>query len=414
MAEVLRYPVGAAIKPADGWPETLTGRLRSAHVVAQLDPPYGGTFYSVPRLCKALAAAGAETTLLSVAGKEIGGCDSYHDGYRDCRFAWDYARIPILRGLRSSRALSSALHDAVLTADVIHSHGLWLMPNIIVGGAAAAGPTPHIVSPRGMLSPAALAFSRLKKQAFWALLQGPAVRRAACIHVTSEQEYQEIRDFGLANPVAIIPNGIDLPEVAGSQSAAPPVERVVLSLGRIHPKKGLDGLVRAWSKVESRYPDWRLRIAGPPQLGHDNELRALAASLRLTRISVEGPIYGEAKTAAYRDADVFVLSTLNENFGLTVAEALAAGTPVISTKGAPWSGLEREGCGWWIEHGIEPLAAAFAHAMALPREALKVMGDKGREWMARDFSWDSVACDMLGVYLWLARGAEPPPAILFG
>jgi glycosyltransferase involved in cell wall biosynthesis len=265
-----------------------------------------------------------------------------------------------------------------------------------------------------MLAPAALAFARWRKQAFWALLQGPVVRDAACIHVTSEQEYGEIRDFGLANPVAIIPNGIDLPQAAATQSAKTTVERVVLSLGRIHPKKGLARLIRAWSKVESKYPDWRLRIAGPPELGHDNELRALAASLGLTRISVEGPIYGEAKTVAYQYADVFVLSTLNENFGLTVAEALAAGTPVISTKGAPWSGLEREGCGWWIEHGIEPLAATLAHAMALPREALKVMGDQGREWMARDFSWDCVSRDMLGVYLWLARGAEPPPALRFG
>jgi glycosyltransferase involved in cell wall biosynthesis len=227
-------------------------------------------------------------------------------------------------------------------------------------------------------------------------------------------KYQEIRGFGLANPVAIIRNGIDLPEAAAPQSGAPAVERVVLSLGRIHPKKGLAGLVRAWSKVESRYPDWRLRIAGPPEFGHDNELRALAASLRLTRISIEGPIYGEAKTVAYQYADVFVLSTLNENFGLTVAEALAAGTPVISTKGAPWSGLEREGCGWWIEHGIESLAEALAHAMALPREALKAIGEKGRGWMARDFSWDCVARDMLGVYLWLARGGEPPPTIRFG
>ena len=147
--------------------------------------------------------------------------------------------------------------------------------------------------------------------------------------------------------------------------------------------------------------------------GHDDELRALATALGLTRVSVEGPIYGDAKTAAYREADLFVLPTLNENFGLTVAEALAAGTPAISTKGAPWSGLESEGCGWWIDHGVEPLAAALAHAMALPRETLKAMGDKGREWMARDFSWDRVARDMLDVYLWLARGAGPPLAIRF-
>src|SRR5262249_35817873 len=161
----------------------------------------------------------------------------------------------------------------------------------------------------------------------------------------------------------------------------PAAPRIVLSLGRIHPKKGLARLVHAWSKVEVGHPGWRLKIVGPPEGGHDNELRALAIALGLTRVSVEGPIYGDAKTTAYENADVFVLSTLNENFGLTVAEALAAGTPVISTKGAPWSGLEGEGCGWWIDHGVEPLASAMAHAMALPREALETMGKKGREWM---------------------------------
>jgi len=389
------------------------GRLYAVHVVAGLDPVNGGPSYSVPRLCEALAVAGAEATLLSVAEKENGQRASYQKGYHDRRFAWDYARIPILRRLRFSRALSSALHDAALTTDVIHNHGLWVMPNISAGVAAAGGPTPLVVSPRGMLAPAALAFSRWRKRAFWALLQGSVISRAACIHATSEQEFEEIRGLGLANPVAIIPNGIDLPELAWSESAAPAIERIVLSLGRIHPKKGLARLVRAWSKVEARYPAWRLRIAGPPERGHDNELRALAVSLGLTHVSVEGPIYGEAKTSAYRCADVFVLPTLNENFGLTVAEALAAGTPVISTKGAPWSGLEREGCGWWIEQGIDPLAAALARVMALPREPLKTMGDKGRKWMARDFSWDCVGRSMLDLYLWLARHAEPPATIRF-
>jgi glycosyltransferase involved in cell wall biosynthesis len=403
-----------AVESADGRPEASVGRLRSVHVVAGLDPANGGPSYSVPRLCEALVAAGAEATLHSVADIERSERASYNKGYHDCRFAWDYARIPILCRLRISWALSSALHDAALTADVIHSHGLWQMPNISAGSAAAGGPTPLVVSPRGMLAPAALAFSRWKKRAFWALIQGPVVRHASCIHATSEQEFEEIRSLGLANPVAVVPNGIDLPKLASLQSAEPAVDRVVLSLGRIHPKKGLARLVHAWSKVEARYPGWRLRIAGPPELGHDNELRALGVSLGVTRISVEGPIYGEAKTVAYRSADVFVLPTLNENFGLTVAEALAAGTPVISTKGAPWGGLEREGCGWWIEQGIEPLAAALAHAMALPREALKAIGNKGRKWMARDFSWDYVGSSMLDVYLWLARRAEPPASIRFG
>ena len=398
---------------ADRWPWASTGRLRAAHVVAGLDPAYGGPSYSVPRLCEALAAAGAETMVLSVATDDGGQRDVYDKGYRDCRFAWDYARIPMLRRLHNSQGLSEALNHAARTADVIHNHGLWLMPNVNAARAAASGTKPFVVSPRGMLAPAALAFSRARKRVFWALLQGPAIRRAACIHATCEQEYTEIRGFGLTNPVAIIPNGIDVPELPARPAARPAAERVVLSLGRIHPKKGLSCLVHAWSKVEVGHPGWQLEIVGPPERGHDNELRALVATLGLGRVSVGGPIYGDAKTNAYRDADLFVLPTLNENFGLTVAESLAAGTPVISTKGAPWSGLESESCGWWIDHGVEPLAAALAHAMALSREALKAMGDKGRRWMAKDFGWDRIAHDMLGVYLWLSRSAEPPPTIRF-
>jgi glycosyltransferase involved in cell wall biosynthesis len=366
----------------------------------------------VPRLCEALAAAGAETTVFSVATGEGGQRDAQDKGYRDRRFAWDYARIPVLRRLRSSQGLLHALRDAALTADVIHNHGLWLMPNVWAA-QVASGRTPLVVSPRGMLAPAALAFSRVKKRAFWALLQGPAIGRAACIHATSEQECEEIRGFGLGKTVAVVPNGIDVPGLPAPPAAGPPDERVVLSLGRIHPKKGLARLVHAWSKVEAGHPGWRLKIVGPPEAAHDTQLRALATALGLTRVSVEGPIYGDAKTAAYREADVFVLPTLNENFGLTVAEALAAGTPVISTKGAPWSGLESEGCGWWIDHGVEPLAVALARAMALPGGVLKDMGAKGREWMVRDFSWDRVARDMLDVYLWLARGAQPPPTVRF-
>ena len=167
--------------------------------------------------------------------------------------------------------------------------------------------------------------------------------------------------------------------------------------------------MRAWAHVESAHPEWRLRIVGPDELGHASELVALAAELKTRHVSIEKSVAGDAKIAAYQRADLFVLPTLNENFAITVAEALAAGTPVIATKGAPWRALQSEGCGWWIDHGVEPLAAALANAMVMTREALQAMGAKGRAWMARDFSWDRVAHDMLDVYRWLSswrRGAK--------
>jgi glycosyltransferase involved in cell wall biosynthesis len=351
--------------------------------------------------------AGAEARLLSVAAADW--CDIDDDGVR-C-FPRDWARIPVARDLRCSSGLAHALHELAPNADVIHDHGLWLMPNVDAGRAALLARKPFIVAPRGMLAPAALAFSRFKKQVVWALLQGEVVRRAACIHATSEQEHDEIREFGLKNPVAIVPNGIDLPEPRAISNSGPAAGRIVLSLGRIHPKKGLDRLVRAWAKVEAAHPDWRLRIVGPDELGHAGELSTLAAELKARRVSVEKAVAGDAKIAAYQQADLFVLPTLNENFAITVAEALAAGKPVIATKGAPWRSLQSEGCGWWIDHGIEPLSAALANAMVMTREALQAMGGKGRAWVARDFSWDRVAHDMLDVYRWLALLGELPSTV---
>jgi glycosyltransferase involved in cell wall biosynthesis len=321
----------------------------------------------------------------------------------------DFPRTPVLRALCLSSELERALRRAARTVDILHGHGLWLAPNVYPAWAARHGRAKLVMSPRGMLGEAALAFSRPKKRAFWTLFQARALRQAACLHATSEAEREDIRVAGLTNPVAVIPNGVDLPAPAATSDPGGP--RTVLSLGRIHPKKGLDALVRAWALVEADNPDWRLRIVGPAELGHDRELMTLGASLGLRRVSVEGPAFGPDRLAAYQSADLFVLPTRNDNFAMTVAEALAAGVPAISTKGAPWAGLEREQCGWWIDHGPEPLGAALMGAFGLPRDTLRGMGARGRAWMARDFSWDHIATDMLAVYAWLAQGGERPETI---
>jgi glycosyltransferase involved in cell wall biosynthesis len=378
--------------------------VRVVHVVAGIGRADGGVSYSVPRLCRALSEAGVRPTLLSVAAD----AQSRHGASDDQRsFAWDYANIPVLRELRVSSALWSELGKEAIRSDVIHNHGLWLMPNIYASWAASRARIPLIVAPRGMLGGAVLRFSRMKKMLIWRFVQGPALHCATCFHATSGQEYEDIRTYGLTQPVAIIPNGIDLPQ-PHRKVAKDAADRVVLSLGRIHPKKGLDRLMQAWAKVEVAYPDWRLRIAGPAELGHDSQLRALAATLRLSRVSIEPAIYGEKKYTAFREADLFVLPTLHENFAMTVAESLATGTPVISTKGAPWRGLEVERCGWWIDHGPEPLATALRDAMALPRAELCAMGSRGRAWVARDFGWDGIARKMAAVYAWLAGKTAPP------
>jgi glycosyltransferase involved in cell wall biosynthesis len=378
-----------------------------AHVLAGLEPAHGGPSYSVPRLCEALAATGdVRPRLYSVRTGDRAACER-SQAYADLRFDQDHAGIPVLGHLRLSRGLARALRASPDETDVIHSHGLWLAPNLSAARAAKRAGKPHVVSARGMLSAVALGISANRKRLAWALAQREALRQAACLHATSESELEDLRAAGLRNPVAVIPNGIDVPPMRdGGQRS-----KVVLALGRIHPKKGLASLVRAWARVEPLQPEWRLRIVGPAEADHDQALAALARRLHLGAVSIEAALFGEAKLSAYQQASLFVLPTLSENFGLVVGEALAGGTPVISTKGAPWEGLELEGCGWWIDHGETALAEALATAMALPGPALAEMGERGRCWVARDFAWERIARQMGDVYRWLAGRGQRPSSV---
>jgi glycosyltransferase involved in cell wall biosynthesis len=381
----------------------------SEHIVASIADRAAGPSYSVRALTSAMARRGANVGLHSVAGWRDDGVAQTCAKVRHTAHRRDFARLPGLGGACLSGDLDRGLRAAARVSDILHDHGLWLMANIYPAWAAREGGAKLVISPRGMLGAEALAFSRLKKRAFWRLFQVGALREAACIHATSEAECDDVRAAGLRGPVAVIPNGVELPPSAEPRPSEGP--RTVLSLGRVHPKKGLDTLVEAWARAAAGRPDWRLRIVGPAELSHDRELAALAASLGLANVSIEAPLFGADKLAAYRAADLFVLPTRGENFAMTVAESLAAGTPVISSKGAPWSGLEREACGWWVDHGAEPLAARLGSALDLTREELSAMGDRGRNWMARDFAWDRIAGDMLSVYHWLIHGGERPPTI---
>lgn len=375
------------------------------HIVANVDDAAAGPSYSVLALVAALRAQGMDAEAWAVGQRAA------HPGLRI--FPPDGG---MLRRLGASSALASALRHfpggVGGAGPVLHGHGLWLLPNLYPARVARRHGVPLVVSPRGMLGAEALAFSPHRKRVMWALAQGRALRTAACFHATSDAEAEDIRRAGLAAPIAVIPNGIDLP---GAEPArARPESRTVLHLGRLHPKKGVDRLVAAWARVARKYPAWQLRIVGPSELGTRAALERQVRALAVPRVTFDGPLHGAAKAAAYREAGLFVLPTRGENFGMVVAEALAAGVPVISTRGAPWAGLEAERCGWWVDHGPVPLATALDAALSLPPGTRAGMGARGRAWMARDFGWDGIAARMAEVYAWLvagrAEGQGPRPA----
>lgn len=376
--------------------------MRLIEVVSHIDREASGPGYSVPMLCRALAARGHEVALHTLARDQA----PPQPGIRHLSHAPSAG--PSRLGV--SNAMRRGLVEAAGAADLVHNHGLWMAPNVYSAMAASAARKALVISPRGTFSPVALRRSAWLKRVFWTLAQGRAVRAAAALHATSEQEYRDIRARGLAQPVAVIPNGIDIPEAAAT-GAGPGALRRLLYLGRLHPIKGLEVLIQAWANTAQRFPDWELSLVGPGEAAYRGKLERLAADLGAPRVSFAGPAYGAAKGEAYCGADLYVLPSFSENFGMSVAEALAAGLPVIATTGTPWSALVAEGCGWQVEPKAEPLAAALAEAMARPPETLAAMGARGRTWMARNFSWARVAAEMEVFYLWVLQGGAPPPSV---
>jgi glycosyltransferase involved in cell wall biosynthesis len=249
-----------------------------------------------------------------------------------------------------------------------------------------------------MLGAWALNHGRWKKKLAWWTYQHRDLLSADAFHATSQQEADEIRALGLKQPIAVIPNGVMFPESSTDQADFPADRsRVLLFLSRIHPKKGLLALLRAWKEVSPT--DWQLVLAGPDENGHQKEVEQLAESLGISsQVSFPGNLNDLQKWDWYRRADVFVLPSYSENFGIVVAEALAAGLPVIATHGTPWAELPARRIGWHVTHEIAALAAAITEATTMTDEDRQAMGTSARGWAHEAFGWAGVAEKMTDFY----------------
>ena len=363
----------------------------------------------MPALAEALARVGRRVELLTRAGP---------DGARP-ELAPDPALVPTHaipvgpgsrrgRDFAFARALSATLRARLGQGGVqaVHDAGLWLPANHAAATEARRAGVPFVASPWGMLEPSALGYRAWRKALAWRLFQRRDLAGAALLHAISEMEAETFRGAGLANAVAVAPNGVDFPPALPLRpmTSAPP--RTALFLSRLHPKKGLADLAAAWR--EARPAGWRMLVAGPDESGHRAEIEATVRSLGMANEwEFAGPVDSARKWELYAAADLFVLPTHSENFGLVVAEALAAGCPVLTTRRAPWPGLLDHACGWWIDPGWETLASALREACALTDSARRAMGARGAEWVRREFTWESAATTLAAAYDRLPATAPP-------
>lgn len=319
---------------------------------------------------------------------------------------------PIARLLSPSYTKELERLHELQPLSLIHRHGIWLKCSQDAVNFASRNGIPSLVSPRGMLEPWSLQYRAFKKKLAWYTYQRNSLQKVSMFHATSEMEAESIRSCGFTQPIVVIPNGVELPD---AYRGAPKKhgEKVALFLSRINPKKGLPMLLEAWSR--QRPEGWKLRIAGNDDANHQVELMAQVARLKLSSsVDFVGPLYGEAKETAYREADIFVLPTFSENFGIVVAEALSYGVPVITTTGTPWQELSEYRCGWFVKPNVGDLQTTLDSAFSKSRDELQEMGVRGQELIRRRYQWPAIATQMAEAYRWLLGEGEKPDTVLLG
>jgi len=348
------------------------------HIVGSVDKSAGGPSRSVPQTCEQLSNLGINIELIcrpSSDPVEINTSDTFKvSNYSLCGL--------LLFGLKLKRKDIALIHLQHVWDPYIH----------IMAWIARLKGIPYIITPRGMLEPWIMNRNKWKKRLALFLFQDRDIRMAQAIHATCEMEKDNICSLGFTNQIPIIPNGIDLSIIPVLEKEYGTKKMVFLS--RIHEKKGIELLFEAWNQIDTKA--WTLEIAGEGDIEYINTLQEKINKSK--NISFVGAQYGNAKWHFLHSADIFILPSYSENFGIVVAEALAIGVPVITTKGTPWQELEEHNCGWWINLSVENLKHAMNSAMGKTPTELHEMGIRGKQLIINKYDINTIAKKMEDLY----------------
>lgn len=389
--------------------------MRVAFLTGSISRDAGGLYTSVRRLAQSLDA------YPSMSVDVLGLADAHTT--RD-EAAWAPLR-PYTFEVKGPAAFGYApgLAGAArqIDADILHTQGIWMYPSVVSTRTAQHTGTPYLITPRGMLDAWAVQNSSLKKKVAGLLFENRHLHGADCLHALCESEAKSMRAYGLDNPICIIPNAIDLPEKSPDAprpwaDRIPPDRRVVLFLGRIHPKKGLHEAIEGWRLARDQHPEaanWALAVVGWDDGNHVANLERQIADAGLTDdIYLLGPMFGEQKAAAFHHADAFLLPSFSEGLPMAVLEAWSYHLPVVMTPACNIpEGFDADAA-LHIEPTPESVAEGLGRLFALPDAERAAIGRRGRQLVEERFTWPRVAEQMHAVYDWLL-GRGPLPAFVY-
>lgn len=385
--------------------------------VAVLSPSLSRLGGGVFEIARALAVTARSAALAEVEAFGLVDAETAADRARWGSVPVHPGAVEGPRGFGYSSELRRALFAS--DADLVHLHALWMYPSVLARDWSRSTRRPYVTTVHGMLDPWALRHSRAKKRLGYALYERSALRRAGCLHVNTREELDSVRKLGLATPCCVIRNGVFLPDLAAAPRDAPLAAldrsgaKVLLFLGRLHPKKNLPATLEGFARVARRHGEWHFAVAGWDQDGHRAELEAQVAAAGLgDRVHFLGPLFGDAKDGALARADAFVLASHSEGQPMAVLEAFAWAKPVLMTPMCNFQpGFD---AGAAIPVGVDAgsIAAGLDTLFGASDPERMALGARGRALVEAGYSWESVVRDLDAVYRWLVGGGPAPASVV--
>ena len=377
--------------------------LNVLHVTPSMSPTWGGPTVAVSELTSELSRQGVSCEIVTTRGYRVGINQIPSPGVPVYSFDTGFpARI----WTAYSGELPRFLNDKAASFDLIHIHEVWHYPGYVAFRAASKHKLPCILTIRGELSEWGLRQKALKKRIYRLVLLDRMLQNVSMLHALTRAEKEQIVKLGYETPVIVAPNGIKpalfeaLPDPVGFVQRFPVLKgkRVILFLGRLHPKKGLDILARSFAAISRRYEDAVLLVVGPNKYGTQEKMESILSTEDLLgRTVFTGLLTGEDKLAALSCADLFVLPSHSEGFANAVLEAMAARLPVVITKGCEFPEVSEYGAGFIVEADEAPIAEAIS--LLLSDTALQNhMGQQGRKLVTEHYTWRIITATMIDLY----------------
>jgi glycosyltransferase involved in cell wall biosynthesis len=381
--------------------------MRILHVIPALGSVYGGPSKSVVELVQIIGSLGISVDLVTTNANGSTNLNvPLHTWIPEKSYRVQYFPYWQLFDYKVSLSLTRWLFQHVNNYDLVHTHAIFSYPVLPAYWACQWHQIPYLVTPHGMLEPWALSYKARKKHFYYSLFEKPALERANAIQMLASSEAERVKALNLKAPTVIVPNGIHRqgfeallsPELFYQKFPDTRNKTLIIFLGRIDPKKGLDLLASAFAKVNAQFPQTHLIVAGPDNIGFLPTAQSYFAEAGcLEAVTFTGMLTGSLKYSALAAASLYVAPSYSEGFSVSVLEGMASGLPCVITTGCNFPEAAAAQAAHVVDIDADEIALALMQCLSNPPQA-KQMGQCARQLIFENYTWERIATQMSNIY----------------